>query len=342
MRLTEEEIRQIVKEEFNNLINEDEIDEKLLSALKGIGKGLYNKAADFMSGKPRPNASGGVAPYFAYSKIPQKQPMAQPEPEIQPGTGMTVRDPAQGMQISDPDAEQPSDYKDAPFGSSYSVNQPKQLGTGEPAAPQDFQPFGQLPPPEEIKKQLLLSEPVKIGITDKVGVLLSDTQSESFNLLLQQKSQAFRASEDYQKLQPQQKQQLDGYINTVLKSLTNTGRILLNPTFTTMGENFEDQRAPSARQVEKGIGVFDSYIVKTLIHSIKQKLSNIPDIIIEFVINSLHNEGRLAISRRMYNNLKHTDDARLKDLNQENVQESKCYNNFYNNWKRYTKPGVKI
>ena len=54
----------------------------------------------------------------------------------------------------------------------------------------------------------------------------------------------------------------------------------------------------------------------------------------------------------MYNKLLHTNDPRIAQQNLEDVEksldehsirkESKSYNNFYNNWKRYTKPGVKI
>ena len=206
MPLTKQQLKQIIKEEFANLVNEEEIDEKLLSALKGIGKGLYNKAADFMSGKPKPNASQGVGRAFARYKVPQKQPMAQPEPEIKPGTGMTVRDPAQGMQISDPDAEQPSDYKDAPFGSSYSVNQRKQLGTGQPtdSASQDVESSGDLPP-GNLPKQL--PAPERIGVVQDYGDLLRSTIDESFSLLRQQVERDFIGDQRFKSLNASQKKE---------------------------------------------------------------------------------------------------------------------------------------
>ena len=351
MPLTKQQLKQIIKEEFANLVNEEEIDEKLLSALKGIGKGLYNKATDFMSGKPKPNASQGVGRAFARYKVPQKQPMAQPEPEIQPGTGMTVRDPAQGMQISDPDAEQPSDYKDAPFGSSYSVNQPKQLGTGQPtdSAPQDVESSGDFQPSGPSQKQL--PAPEKIGVVANYGELLQSTTNKSYSLVRDEVVRSLLDSEKFKSLKQSQKQILDN-VETVLKDLVLTKRVLLNST---IGPIVKDVKSTNEERDEKPsyqqVGLEDWYINSLIITTKKKYGSRIPQEIVEYVIRTLYEKGRLAISTRLYNKLLHTNDPAIQNpqdlTNLESEppqpqQESKSYNNFYNNWKKYTKPGVKI
>jgi hypothetical protein len=348
MSLTEAQLKQIIEEEFVNLINEEEIDEKLFDKLKSFSKkfgDLFSKSVS--SGRDVRDIGRALARY----KVPEKQPQIgqpkqqpqkpeQPEeqPQISPQTGL-VRRSSTGLStdVIGIGSEPVSPEK----GTARARVEPRMaLPPGERPEnnQQQFQPFGSLPPPIEIKKQLLLSEPTKIGVTDKVGELLNDTNSESYKLLFGEIARSFKTSSDFESLNPEQKQQSDDYINTILKSLADNRRILKNATYTVTSETLKEQdKVPSARQIEKDAGVFDSYIVKTLKHSIKQKLNYIPSVIIEFVINLLHEEGRLAISKRMYNSLKHTEDPRLKKLN-----ESKSYKSFYNNWKRYTQIGVKI
>lgn len=334
MHLTEEELKQIVKEELTNLINEDEIDEKLFSALKNIGKGLLSKASNVFSTKPQPNKSQGVGRAFARYQVPQKQPTKQ-EPQQKPTTALAIR-PSSAIgepQISEPDTER-ADYVHA------FAKKPAQLPAGE-VPQQEFEPFASLNASQ--KQQLLLSEPIKIGVVDKVGDLLDDIKGEAFNNLFGRYSGIFKGSDSFRNLSPEQKQQTDAYINTILKHLISTDRILKNPTFTVIPpeetqKNVTEQSIPSVRQIQKDSSVFDTYIVKTLIHSMKQKFNYIPPIIIEAIVESLHEDGRLAISTRMYNQLKHTDDPRLKGLRSENIhiEESKSYSSFYNNWKKYT------
>jgi hypothetical protein len=344
MSLTKQQLKQIIKEEFVNLVNEEEIDEKLLSALKGIGKGLYNKATDFMSGKPKPNASQGVGRAFARYKVPQKQPI-QPEPEIEPGVGLVRRNASQGMQTSDSDAEQPAVHKDAPFGSSYSVNQPKQLGTGQPtdSASQDVESSGDLPP-GNLPKQL--PAPERIGVVQDYGDLLRSTIDESFSLLRQEVERDFINDQRFKSLNTSQKKETLNNINTVLKHLVGTKRVLQNSTIGPITKDIKEEREkmPSYQQV----GLEPWYINSLIITTKKYFSGRIPQNIVEYVITTLFKQGRLAISTRLYNKLLHTNDPAIRNpqdldnLESQLQQESKSYDNFYNNWKRYTKPGVKI
>jgi len=335
MNLTEEQLKQIIKEEFNNLINEEEIDEKLFSALKNFGKDLFKKAKRSFSGMPDPGKSGGVGSWYTRYKEPQKEP--QKEPEEEPSTALTV--PGSTLLSTDVVDISP-ESEPAKVGKATARVEPRlSLPSGEKPSETQFEPFGALPAPLEIKKQLLLSEPKKIGIVDKVGDLLTDTTGEAFNLLFQEKTRAFKSSDFFKSLAAQQQNQADTHINTILKHLISTERILKNPTFTVVSEQIDEETVPSARQIERNVEFFDSYIIKSLIHSIKQKYNYIPPTIIDFIINSLHEEGRLAISKRMYNSLKHTQDPRLNALKAP-THESKSYSSFYNNWKKYT--GVKI
>ena len=425
MRLTEEEIRQIVKEEFANLVNEEEIDEKLLSALKGIGKGLYNKAADFMSGKPKPNASGGVAPYFAYSKIPQKQPMGKPEKKPD---ALVPLDPQEIEGPFYPDRNQGQTKQGPPFGSTFTVNRNTALGTGEkPAAPaKDVAIKGQLAQTQ--KASLQLPAPQRIGIVANYGDLMSSAEGEGYNKLHERCVSYFKEHPYFAKLNDQEKTKSFQSIDTVLKHLVLTKRIIQNSTIAPLPMQEDSRPTPSMQQM--GQTEFNSWYPKSLLSTTKKYFSNstIPEEIITFVIGLLFKDGRLAISQRFYNKLIHSNDPRVvtSDLPQEpaasepeptepvirkpkkgenyrqyeeyiaelpfsdeamdvyekeiaanldslkhtlvtpnhaavaadkreklvkslldnpnlrEVNKSKSYNNFYNNWKRYTKPGVKI
>ena len=412
MRLTEAEIKQIVKEEFNNLINEDEIDEKLLSALKGIGKGLYNKAADFMSGKPKPNASGGVAPYFAYSKIPQKQPL-QKEPETQPDA-LVPRDPdaVVGPFYPVPNQTNTKQGKTKTRNSTYTMNRRRGIGPGKkPAAPIAIK--GQLAQTQ--KAALQLPAPKRIGIVPNYGDLMSSTKGEGYNKLHERCISYFKEHPYFAKLNDQEKTKSFESIDTVLKHLVLTKRIIQNSTIAPLPMQEDSRPTPSMQQM--GQKEFNSWYPKSLLSTTKKYFSNstISEEIITFVIQLLFEDGRLAISQRFYNKLIHSNDPRVvtSDLPQEptasqpepeptastnspteptirkpqkgetygeynryidsldpefelannaelqanldtipqdfNIfnkvikqQESKSYNNFYNNWKSYTKPGVKI
>lgn len=337
MRLTEKQLNQIIEEEFLNLINEEEIDEKLFDKLKSFGKGIISKLAKSKSSGKDVRDIGRKLARYKY-KFPDEEP-SQREPETVPSTALAVKRSTEMEPIQEP-------VPDVEKGRAKASVRPRGMLPPMQSKPQqEFEPFGFLTPNQ--KQQLLLSEPIKIGVVSKVGDLLKDTKGEAFNNLFGRYSGIFKGSDSFRNLSPEQKQQTDAYINTILKHLISTDRILKNPTFTVIPpeetqKNVTEQSIPSARQIEKDSSVFDTYIVKTLIHSMKQKFNYIPPIIIEAIVESLHEDGRLAISTRMYNQLKHTDDPRLKGLKSENIhiEESKSYSSFYNNWKKYT--GVKI
>ena len=316
MRLTEEEIRQIVKEEFANLVNEEEIDEKLLSALKGIGKGLYNKAADFMSGKPKPNASGGVAPYFAYSKIPQKQPMGQPEKKPD---ALVPLDPQEIEGPFYPDRNQGQTKQGPPFGSTFTVNRNTALGTGEkPAAPaKDVAIKGQLAQTQ--KASLQLPAPQRIGIVANYGDLMSSAEGEGYNKLHERCVSYFKEHPYFAKLNDQEKTKSFQSIDTVLKHLVLTKRIIQNSTIAPLPMQEDSRPTPSMQQM--GQTEFNSWYPKSLLSTTKKYFSNstIPEEIITFVIGLLFKDGRLAISQRFYNKLIHSNDPRVvtSDLPQE-------------------------
>ena len=412
MRLTQEEIKQIIKEEFANLVNEEEIDEKLLSALKGIGKGLYNKAADFMSGKPRPNASQGVGRAFARYKVPQKQPMGQPEKKPD---ALVPLDPQEIEGPFYPDRNQGQTKQGPPFGSTITVNRNTALGTGEkPAAPaKDVAIKGQLAQTQ--KASLQLPAPKRIGIVPNYGDLMSSVEGEGYNKLHERCVSYFKEQPYFAKLNDQEKTKSFESIDTVLKHLVLTKRIIQNSTIAPLPMQEDSRPTPSMQQM--GQTEFNSWYPKSLLSTTKKYFSNstISEEIITFVIQLLFEDGRLAISQRFYNKLIHSNDPRVvtSDLPQEptasqpepeptastnspteptirkpqkgetygeynryidsldpefelannaelqanldtipqdfNIfnkvikqQESKSYNNFYNNWKRYTKPGVKI
>jgi hypothetical protein len=333
MHLTEEELEQIIQEEFNNLINEEEIDEKLFTALKNLGRGLVRKASDTLSGKPNPKASAGVGRAFARYKVPQKQPISK-EPEKKPTTALAIR-PSSAVgepQISEPDTEK-ADYVHA------YVKKPAQLPPGEVPQQKPVEPSGELPSSENIPLQL--PEPKKIGILKDYGSLMSSVEGEDYRNLHDNGIVYFSKTPYYLNLSEQQKNIAKKNIDTVLKHLVATKRIIQNPT---IGPLQEDNTRPTPSLQQIGQTDFNSWYVASLVNTtIKHFAGSIPDEIIKFVIGFLFNQGRLAISQRLYNKLIHTNDPRVtQDLSQEpNIQkEYKKYNSFYNNWKKYI--GVKI
>jgi hypothetical protein len=98
----------------------------------------------------------------------------------------------------------------------------------------------------------------------------------------------------------------------------------------------------SNRDFQKYIAILEEDILRNSNHcyTIDKK-------IIEFIITTLYQDGRIAISQRLYNKLIHTNDPRItNNLDTEddgkNINESKSYSNFYNSWKKYTKTGVTL
>jgi len=341
MRLTQEELKQIIKEEFNNLISEEEIDEKLFSALKDLGKGLLSKAKRKFSGMPDPGRSRGVGPWYVKYKEPQKQP-AQPEDqeqETQPSTAI-VRAPSTA--VGEPKIPQ----ADVERGTATATVQPRlALPSGEKTQQQQADIVGELPPADKIPLQL--PAPELIGIADDYGSLQKSIDDTGYsNILKRVRWRFYESSPQLKNLSQELKNQYNSDIDTVLKYLVTTNRVLSNSTIVPkqkrMDESADRENVPSPQQIN-----LEGFYIKNLINTTIKHFSNtINNKLIEFVITTLYDDGRIAISKRLYNKLLHTNDPRIRQVNNledlESIEEqkSKSYNNFYNNWKKYT--GVKI
>lgn len=336
MHLTEEELKQIIKEEFNNLISEEEIDEKLFGALKDLGKGLLSKAKRKFSGMPDPGRSGGVGPWYLRYKEPKQEPAQPEEPEqaAEPSTAI-VRRPSTA--VGEPKTTQP----DVERGTATATVQPRlALPSGDKTQQEPIDIVGELPPAGKIPLQL--PAPKKIGVVPDYGSLMSSAEGKNYKYLYDSCIGEFSNTQYYSQLNSQQQKNASGNINTVLKHLVATKRVIENPT---IGPLQEDNTRPTPSLQQIGQTDFNSWYVASLVSTtIKHFGGSIPDEIIKFVIAFLFNKGRLAISQRLYNKLIHTNDPRitsnLSTEQPEPQQESKSYNNFYNNWKKYT--GVKI
>lgn len=341
MHLTEEELKQIIKEEFNNLISEEEIDEKLFGALKDLGKGLLSKAKRKISGMPDPGRSGGVGPWYLRYKEPKQEPTQPEEPEqaAEPSTAI-VRRPSTA--VGQPQTPQP----DVERGTATATVQPRlALPSGEKTQQQPVNIVGELPPAGKLPLQL--PAPRKIGIVSDYGRLMSSAENKDYEKLYESCIAQFSDTLYYKQLNFQQQKTASDNIDTVLKHLVTTKRIIQNPTIGPVNEE-EARPTPSLQQI--GEIDFNSWYARSLISTTKKYFSkSIPDEIIEFVIKFLFQSGRLAISQRLYNQLIHTNDPRLGPTDTLDTEkqpkeqtESKSYNNFYNNWKKYAKTGVKI
>jgi hypothetical protein len=336
MVLTEEELKQIIKEEFLNLVNEEEIDEKLFTALKDLGRGLLSKAKRSFSDMPDPEKSSGVGSWYAKYKEPLEKPKK---------TGI-VRGKPQAVSIMEPDSEE--EFYDTPIDLTSTTAQLKPaglLGTGEEPEQKPINIRGELPSSENIPKQL--PAPQRIGIVKDYGKLMSSSENEDYKLLYSSCVSQFKKSKYYNELEQKQKQVSTSHIDTVLKHLVSTKRVIQNPTIAPISTTAENQsrETPSLQQI--GQVDFNSWYIKSLIATTKKYFSNssISEGTITFVIQFLFDQGRLAISQRLYNQLVHTKDPRVTpDLQQEpeTQQESINYNKLYENWKRHIKLGVKI
>jgi hypothetical protein len=331
MNLTEEQLKQIIKEEFNNLINEEEIDEKLFSALKNFGKGLLNKFT-----KPNPEASAGVGRAFARYKVPQKKPSQpeDPEQEKQPSTAI-VRAPSTA--VGEPNIPQ----SDVERGAAAATVEPRTALPAPDKEPQEPATIvGELPPASKIPLQL--PAPKKIGVVSDYGSLMSSADDKNYKYLYDSCINEFPNTQYYSQLNSEQQKSASDNINTVLKHLVATKRVIQNPT---IGPLKEDNTRPTPSLQQIGQTDFNSWYVASLVNTtIKHFGNSIRDEIVKFVIGFLFNQGRLAISQRLYNKLIHTNDPRitnnLSTEEPEPQQESKSYSSFYNNWKKYI--GVKI
>lgn len=344
MHLTEEQLSKIIEEEFINLINEEEIDEKLFDKLKNFGKGIISKLT-----KPTPNASAGVGRSFARYKVPQKQPVAV-EPESEPNTALVPRDstlPSTDVVDISPESEPTKVGK-----TTASVQPRLALPSGEKTQQQPDDIVGELPPTNKLPLQL--PPPQLIGIADDYGSLQKSVDDTAYSKLLGRVQQQFFDTPRLQNLPQPEKNKYSKDINSVLKYLVSKNRVLSNSTIVpkdilrekTVQEAEEREKIPSAQQVG-----LEPWYIDGLINTTKRHFSGtINNKLIEFVITTLYKDGRIAISRRMYNKLLHTSDPRIAKQDLEDIEnsldepsikkESKSYNNFYNNWKKYT--GVKI
>jgi hypothetical protein len=172
---------------------------------------------------------------------------------------------------------------------------------------------------------------------------MSSAECKNYKYLYDSCIGEFSNTPYYRQLNSQQQNTASDNINTVLKHLVATKRVIENAT---IGPLQEDNTRPTPSLQQIGQTDFNSWYVASLVNTTIKHFagSSISDEIIKFVIGFLFNQGRLAISQRLYNKLIHTGDPRitsnLSTEQPEPQQESKSYNNFYNNWKKYT--GVKI
>lgn len=342
------------KKEFDIILQEEII--KLL-AEEGVQEGFLDRIKDLYKSftKPRPNASQGVGRAFAGYKYkpPAKQAatIQQQKPETKPA-------PSTSLTKKQPDAIQPGDVLPgsqdniSATGTYDIATQPKLPPSQQKAlppsqkSPETVQPSGDLPPSGNIPKQL--QAPKKIGIADELSDLQKSTDDKSYQYLFSGIQAKFFEKLKTTNLSQQTKENYSNSIDRVLKYLISKNRILSNTTIvpkdvSAKKVNESRQNAPSAQQV----GIEEWYI-NNLHKSTKKHFSKtIDEKIIEFVITTLYLDGRIAISQRLYNKLIHTDDPRIRDNwntedDGENIKESKDYKNFYNSWKQYTKPGVRL
>jgi hypothetical protein len=341
------------KKEFDTILQEETI--KLL-AEEGVQEGFLDRIKDLYKSftKPTPNASQGVGRAFAGYKYkpPAKQTATtqQQEPETEPASSTSLTK-------KQPDAMEPSDVlpgsQDISATGTYDLGTEPKLPPSQQKAlppsqksPETVQPSGDLPPSGNIPKQL--QAPKNIGVADKLSDLQKSIDGVSYQNLFDGIQAKFFEKLKTTNLPEQEKQKYSDSIDTVLKYLISKNRILSNPTIvpkdvSAKKVNENRQQAPSAQQV----GIEEWYI-NALYKSTKKHFSNTIDKkIIEFIITTLYQDGRIAISQRLYNKLIHTNDPRVIDnLDTEddgkNIDESKSYSNFYNSWKKYTKTGVTL
>jgi hypothetical protein len=337
------------KKEFDIILQEETI--KLL-AEEGVQEGFLDRIKDLYKSftKPRPNASQGVGRAFAGYKYkpPAKQATTtqQQDPETQPAASTSLTK-------KQPDAMEPSD---ALPGSQDNISatgrydlgtEPKLPPSQQKAlppsqkSPETVQPSGDLPPSGNMPIQL--PAPKKIGVIPQYQPLMLDIDKIDFQKLRDKTISELTKAEIYLNKNRSQKAKIIKDAETVLKYLVSTKRVIQN---TTIGPTQENAARPTPSLQQIGSVKFDSWYVASLIATTEKYYAGYIDSdVIKFVIGSLFNDGRLAISQRLYNKLIHTNDPRITDtLNTEdhgkNTQESKDYKNFYNSWKQYTKTGV--
>jgi hypothetical protein len=341
------------KKEFDTILQEETI--KLL-AEEGVQEGFLDRIKDLYKSftKPTPNASQGVGRAFAGYKYkpPAKQtakttPQQEPEKQ-QAQTGLTTKK-AGSLEPSDVVAGPQDKQASAPTGTYDLGTQPKlppsqqvSLPAGE-KPPETVGPSGELPPSNNIPKQL--PAPQKIGIMPEYQPLMLDIDKIDFQNLRDRMVSLLQDKQIFINKDEAEKKQIIKQTETVLKYLVTTKRVIQNPTIRPQNENIT-RPTPSMQQV--GAVDFDSWYVKSLILTTEKYFQgSINSDIIKFVIGSLFSDGRLAISQRLFNKLIHTNDPRVTDnLHTEddgkNINESKSYSNFYNSWKKYTKTGVTL
>jgi hypothetical protein len=341
------------KKEFDTILQEETI--KLL-AEEGVQEGFLDRIKDLYKSftKPTPNASQGVGRAFAgYKyKTPAKQtakttPQQEPEKQ-QAQTGLTTKK-AGSLEPSD-DISGPQDKQaSAPTG-TYDLGTQRKLPPSQqvslPAGenpPETSIPSGELPPSDIIQKRL--PAPGEIGVMPEYQPLMLDIDKKDFENLRDNIVSSLEGTPIVQNKNEAEKKQIIGQIETVLKYLVTTKRVIQNPTIGPKNENTA-RRTPSMQQI--GAPDFDSWYVNSLFATtVKHFQGSISNDIIKFVIRILFSDGRLAISQRLYNKLIHTNDPRItNNLDTEddgkNINESKSYSNFYNSWKKYTKTGVTL
>jgi len=345
MSFSNKRFDQILQEETIKLLEEEGVSEGFLDRIKDLYKSFT---------KPKPNASQGVGKAFAgfrYKPPAQQVKKPEQEPEQEPEkqqTGLTTKK-AGSLQPSDVIADPQDKQASAPTG-TYDLGTQRKLPPSQqvssPAGekpPETVGPSGELPPSNNIPKQLPV--PQKIGIMPEYQPLMLDIDKIDFQNLRDRMISLLQDKQIFINKDEAEKKQIIKQTETVLKYLVATKRVIQNPTIRPQNENTA-RPTPSMQQV--GAVDFDSWYVKSLILTTQKYFQgSINSDIIKFVIGSLFEDGRLAISQRLFNKLIHTNDPRITDnLDTEdedkNINESKSYSNFYNSWKKYTKTGVTL
>jgi hypothetical protein len=331
MSLTKQQLKQIIEEEFINLVNEEEIDEKLFDKLKSFGKGLLGKTKNSLFGLPQPRAAGGVGKWYATYKEPQ-QPQEPEQPEKQKAT--TALDLVRPGFEHTPD----SDIYDTEFsktGHRYKdqsrlPTRPDSKQLNPYKKPVDPVPATRQLSSPDIQQPKMLKSPDEITTSAEHGETVTPSDTKNVVELLNK----YRA--DLKPLNIPERE-----VDLVVGYLIANNRILVNPTRVPKApesqdaEVFQEIISPSYQQGEISFDTLDNYIRNLRDFFIKEKNIQIPLIHIHAIMKSIYDDGRLAISHQKLRKM----GQKFPDIK---LKESKSYKSFYNNWKRYTQTGVKI
>lgn len=319
------------KKEFDAILQEETI--KLL-AEEGVQEGFLDRIKDLYKSftKPRPNASQGVGRAFAGYKYkpPAKQATTQQqqEPEKQQTTALAT------TKTIDRDA---GDTVDSEFTSTTKDITPKALSTAtskslpphvEPV--KNVEPSRQLVSPSKAEQPKQLSAPGEIITSTDQGETVNPNDAKTVTDILK-KYKADLASYNIPEIETE----------IVIRYLIANNRVLVNTTRVPKAPEVKDAEVvneitlPSMQQGELSFETLEKYIKDLHYFFKKHHNLSIPLIHIHTIMKIIYDDGRLAISPQKMRRMGY-------NFPQFNMKESKDYKNFYNSWKKYTKPGVRL